>query len=297
MIDIPNHAMPPISKTTLDSLNNKLSQPLDKNTVKSLNRSRSGEAGRQSTERAEQSRVSSMPQQPRQNRAAPQQRQSNHSNPQQPQRNRAAPQQSPSPVQPSAQRAPDRTLPSLRHLLRRGQKTALNLQGSERSVIRVCFGWNLLDARCDMDASAFLLAGNGKVPGEEWFVFYGQTNSPDRSVSLSTDGSGLDRELFRVNLDRLNPAIQKIVFVLTINESFRYNLNFSMVRNAYVRVLDDRTAQEIVSYQLEEYSPDITSMTIAELYLHKGQWKINPVGNGLHQDLAGQCAIYGVEIV
>ena len=31
-------------------------------------------------------------------------------------------------------------------------------------------------------------------------------------------------------------------------------------------------------------------------YLHNGQWKFNPVGNGVHQDLAGQCRIYGVEI-
>ena len=38
------------------------------------------------------------------------------------------------------------------------------------------------------------------------------------------------------------------------------------------------------------------SMTLGELYLHQGQWKFNPVGNGVHMDLAGQCALYGVTL-
>ena len=37
-------------------------------------------------------------------------------------------------------------------------------------------------------------------------------------------------------------------------------------------------------------------MTLGELYLHQGQWKFNPVGNGVHMDLAGQCALYGVTL-
>lgn len=37
-------------------------------------------------------------------------------------------------------------------------------------------------------------------------------------------------------------------------------------------------------------------MTLGELYLHQGQWKFNPVGNGVHMDLARQCALYGVTL-
>ena len=162
--------------------------------------------------------------------------------------------------------------------------------------LNVCFGWNIRDSRCDMDASAFLVGANGKVPDDSWFVFYGQTDSPDRSVSFGMDSSGKDREIITVDLNRLNPSIRKIVFVLTIDQAFQNNLNFSMIRDAYVRLLDANTGQELLSYRLEEYYNNVTSMTLGELYLHNGQWKFNPVGNGVHQDLAGQCAIYGVEI-
>ena len=37
-------------------------------------------------------------------------------------------------------------------------------------------------------------------------------------------------------------------------------------------------------------------MTLGELYLRKGEWRFNPVGNGVSMDLAGQCAVYGVNI-
>ena len=180
--------------------------------------------------------------------------------------------------------------------MRRGQKTALDPQNSGLQVLKACFGWNISDARCDMDASAFLTDQTGKVPGDEWFVFYGQMGSPDRSVLFQADPSGRDREIITVDLRKLNPRIMKIVFVLTLNEAFEHNLNFSMIRDAYVRVLDGMTGREIVSYKLDEYYANVTSMTIGEIYLHNGQWKFNPVGSGVHQDLAGQCAIYGVEI-
>ena len=39
---------------------------------------------------------------------------------------------------------------------------------------------------CDVDVSAFLLGANQKVLGDSWFVFYGQPQSPDRSVSFET---------------------------------------------------------------------------------------------------------------
>jgi len=187
-------------------------------------------------------------------------------------------------------------MPRLVNPLRKGQKTSLDPQNRGLRMLKACFGWNIIDARCDMDASAFLTAATGKVPGDDWFVFYGQEVSPDNSVRFMEDPSGKDREIITVNLLSLNSSIQKIVFVLTINEAFENHLNFSMIKDAYVRILDGVTNQELVSYKLEEYYTNVTSITIGELYLHNGQWKFNPVGNGVNRDLAGQCAMYGVEI-
>lgn len=62
------------------------------------------------------------------------------------------------------------------------------------------------------------------------------------------------------------------------------------------KAMDDRDGREILSYPLGNAFENVTSMTLGELYLHQGQWKFNPVGNGVHMDLAGQCALYGVTL-
>ena len=77
-------------------------------------------------------------------------------------------------------------LPPLPNPLGKGQKTALPVQAGGK--LRVCFGWNVSDQRCDVDASAFLVDARSQVPGDEWFVFYGQTQSPDGSVRQEPGG-------------------------------------------------------------------------------------------------------------
>lgn len=177
----------------------------------------------------------------------------------------------------------------------RGQKTALRLQESGCARIRFGFGWHANDSRCDVDASAFLLGENGRVLSDEGFVFYGQQTSSDGSVRFQPSGAD-DRETITVDTARIDPRIRKIVFVLTIDEALTQKLHFGMLQNVYLRILDDRDGREILSYPLGNAFENVTSMTLGELYLHQGQWKFNPVGNGVHMDLAGQCALYGVTL-
>ena len=182
-------------------------------------------------------------------------------------------------------------LPSLLHPVQKGQKTALSASGP-LTAVHARFGWNTTDPRCDVDVSAFLLGGDGKVLGDSWFVFYGQTQSPD---VFRTDG-GTDREVISIDIGKLDPGVKKIVFVLTINDAFTHNLNFSMMKDAYIRIMDADGRTELTSFQMTEYYSNVISMMIGELYLHNGAWKFNAVGNGVARDLAGLCALYGVEV-
>jgi len=136
---------------------------------------------------------------------------------------------------------------------------------------------------------------NGRVLSDEGFVFYGQQTSSDGSVRFQPSGAD-DRETITVDIARIDPRIRKIVFVLTIDEALTQKLHFGMLQNVYLRILDDRDGREILSYPLGNAFENVTSMTLGELYLHQGQWKFNPVGNGVHMDLAGQCALYGVTL-
>lgn len=198
------------------------------------------------------------------------------------------------PMQPTVQPTPRRMPPMLMPVAR-GQKTALHLQESGCTRIRFGFGWHANDSRCDVDASAFLLGENGRVLSDEGFVFYGQQTSSDGSVRFQPSGAD-DRETITVDIARIDPRIRKIVFVLTIDEALTQKLHFGMLQNVYLRILDDRDGREILSYPLGNAFENVTSMTLGELYLHQGQWKFNPVGNGVHMDLAGQCALYGVTL-
>ena len=186
-------------------------------------------------------------------------------------------------------------IPILTKKIQKGQKIALDPSRQVRKI-QVCLGWNVTNPQCDLDVSAFILGANGKVLGDDWFVFYGQEDSPDRSVHFSLSNH-TDREYISVDFGRLNPAAAKIVFVLTINEAFTHKLNFSMVKDAYIRILNAENHQELVSYQMTDYYPNVISMMIGEIYLYHGTWKCNAIGNGVARDLEGLCQLYGVQTV
>ncbi|MEY8390855.1 TerD family protein [Lachnospiraceae bacterium 45-W7] len=191
--------------------------------------------------------------------------------------------------------APEIVVPPLVHQIKKGQKTPLDPSGTVQHI-HVCLGWNVINPQCDLDVSAFILDSNGKVLGDDWFVFYGQEYSPDKSVHFSLS-SHTDREFISVDLRRINPAAAKIVFVLTINEAVTHHLNFSMVKDAYLRILDAGSVRELVSFQMTDYYPNVISMMIGEIYLYQGTWKCHAIGNGVARDLAGLCQLYGVETV
>ena len=87
------------------------------------------------------------------------------------------------------------------------------------------------------------------------------------------------------------------VFVLTINEALEKHLSFSMVKDAYIRIINADNNSELVSFKMDEYYSNVISMMIGELYIHNGMWKFNAVGNGVARDLAGLCELYGVRVV
>lgn len=190
---------------------------------------------------------------------------------------------------------PARKLPAFQKPMQKGQKAPLHSSGTNPGILTACFGWNTLNAQCDIDVSAFLLGADNNVIGDSWFVFYGQPQSPDKSCQFKTGGD-LDRETITIDFRKLHAGVKKIVFVLTINEAFAKKLHFGMVKDAYIRILDVQ-GSECASFQMSEYYSNVISMMIGEIYQYNGNWKFNAVGNGVAKDLAGLCALYGVEVI
>ena len=188
-------------------------------------------------------------------------------------------------------------------VLAKGQKVSLSKMSSNLDLIEVGLGWDTATNSAipyDLDAEAFMLGENGKVIGDDWFIFYNQPMSPDGSCKHSgdnKDGSGVgDDEVIQLQLSRVNPQVAKIAFVISINEAQARGHNFGGVQNAYVRVVDKGTGKELIKFNLTDYFKEVTSMTVGELYLKGGEWRFNAVGQGLNTDLAGLCNFYGVNI-
>ena len=188
-------------------------------------------------------------------------------------------------------------------VLAKGQKVSLSKMSANLDLIEVGLGWDTATNSAipyDLDAEAFMLGENGKVIGDDWFIFYNQPMSPDGSCKHCGDnrnGQGVgDDEVIQLQLSRVNPQVAKIAFVISINEAQARGHNFGGVQNAYVRVVDKGSGKELIKFNLTDYFKEVTSMTVGELYLKGGEWRFNAVGQGLNTDLAGLCNFYGVNI-
>lgn len=185
--------------------------------------------------------------------------------------------------------------------LAKGQKVSLSKMNPNLDEIFVGLGWDVANTGVyDLDSEAFLLGANDKVLGDDWFVFYGQPASPDGSVIHCGDnrtgaGSG-DDEIIKIKLSQVNPNVAKILFIVSIDRALELGLNFGQVSNAYIRVVDSKTNTELVKFNLTDYYTNVTSMMVGELYKKGGEWRFNPIGNGVAEDLAGLCTRYGVNL-
>lgn len=152
----------------------------------------------------------------------------------------------------------------------------------------------------DLDGSVFLLGDSGKVLSDAHFVFYNQKTSPDGAVVHSGDnktgaGEG-DDEQIKINLPKVDTAIQRVVFAVTIHEAETRRQNFGQVRNAFIRVLNQDSNTELARFDLsEDYSTE-TAMVFGEIYRHNGEWKFRAVGQGFAGGLQALATDHGVNV-
>lgn len=188
--------------------------------------------------------------------------------------------------------------------LSKGQKVDLTKGNVSLKHIMVGLGWdvNAFDsgADFDLDASAFMCGANGKCPTEKEFVFYGNLEHPSGAVkhqgdNLTGEGDGDDEQIF-VDLKAIPESVDKIAFTVTIYEAQERRQNFGQVSNAYIRIVDEDTNQELIRYDLGEDFSIETAIVVGELYRHNGEWKFNAIGSGFQGGLAALCGHYGIQV-
>ncbi|RWY52607.1 TerD family protein [Mucilaginibacter gilvus] len=174
--------------------------------------------------------------------------------------------------------------------LRKGERINIGL-----SKISVGLGWNPNEGTglaFDLDASAIMIGTGRLIPAEEFFVFYGNTTSPDGALSHSGDdptggnSDGGDDEVISVDLNQVDPRITEILFVVTIHEATHRRQNFGQVRDAYIRIVDETTGMEIAKYELDEDFSIETGIEFGRLYKKDVDWKFEASGVGYREDLS-----------
>ena len=108
------------------------------------------------------------------------------------------------------------------------------------------------------------------------------------------EGDG-DDEVIKVQLDKIPSDYDTISFTVTIYEAEKRLQNFGMVENAYVRLIDEDTGEELVRFDLTEDFSTETALVVAEIYKRDGQWKFAAIGSGYDGGLKALCKEYGID--
>jgi tellurium resistance protein TerD len=167
--------------------------------------------------------------------------------------------------------------------LQKGQRVELGLQKAG-----IGLGWDPNEGTgsdFDLDASAFMLNAQGKIPNEKYFVFYNNQKSPCESVESEGDdltggSSDGDDETLNVEFAKIDPQITEIVIVVTIHEYDVRKQNFGQVRNSFIRIYDSTTNEEICKYELDEDFSIESAVEFGRLYKKDGGWRFEAVGVG-----------------
>mgnify|MGYP000290556489 CR=1 FL=1 len=122
--------------------------------------------------------------------------------------------------------------------------------------VKVGLSWDpSSDVEVDADASLFMLDESGKIPSEDFFVFFNNLTSGDGSIihsgdNRTGDGDGDDEEI-NINLHKVSGLVVQIIVVISIHNK-EDGVHFGNVLNPAVRVYDQSNGSIICQYELAE---------------------------------------------
>lgn len=167
----------------------------------------------------------------------------------------------------------------------KGQKISLEKEaGRKLTQVVMGLGWDVRkkkswffgssEQQIDLDSSCILLNERGDIIDAVWFR---QLKSKDGSVvhtgdNRTGDGAGDDEQII-ADLTKIPANVYALVF--TVN-SFT-GQNFSEIENAFCRVIDKQTNQEIAKFNLSAQGSH-TAQLMLKLYRHEGEWKVHAIG-------------------
>lgn len=182
--------------------------------------------------------------------------------------------------------------------LQKGQKVSLKKSdGRKLTRLMVGLGWDAANKKktgffsrlfgneesIDCDASV-IMCQNGKFVDKEDLIYFGNLHHKSEAVqhmgdNLTGEGEGDDEQIF-VDLDKMPPNYDKLIFVVNIYQAVARNQHFGMIKNAFIRIIDPDSREELCRFNLSDDYTDMLSMIAGEVYKRGDDWKFNPIGSG-----------------
>ena len=165
-----------------------------------------------------------------------------------------------------------------------GQELALTAEdGAPLTKVQMALGWDHSPTAgfigsgappIDLDASAVQFGGGQFLD----IAFFNHLATRDGSVvhlGDNTTGKGAgDDEVITVDLDRVHPRVDTILFLVTSYQGHTLEL----IRNAYCRLVDDDV--EVARFTLTLGVRE-TGLVMAKLFRDGASWKLRPIGTGI----------------
>lgn len=184
--------------------------------------------------------------------------------------------------------------------LQKGQRVDLTKGNAGLSRIQVGLGWDPAQktggggflgglfgggkqANIDCDASVIMLQDD-HIRSQNDVIYFGNLKSDNGAIqhsgdNLTGDGDG-DDEVITIDLSSIPSQYNRLVFVVNIYDAVNRKQHFGMIQNAYIRVLNGNSHEELIRYNLtDDYSGNTTLIT-SEIYRHGSEWKFAAIGTG-----------------
>lgn len=139
----------------------------------------------------------------------------------------------------------------------------------------------------DVEFSALLLSENEKLEVEENFIFFNNKYSPCGTVNIDSAENKKFFRMFEINLDNVPETISKILFVI----SSENDQPLSSIVPLKLEIIENFNA---IEYQIDDFTTEKTAV-IAEIYKHKGEWKIFASYDGYNKNLFDFLNLYAGE--
>ncbi|MGV9883376.1 TerD family protein [Streptomyces sp. NPDC003006] len=165
----------------------------------------------------------------------------------------------------------------------------------EASAVRAVLRWTPGQGVPDVDASALLLRGDGRVRSDEDFVFYNQPRHPGGKVwrlGKKRVAEGLT-DTIQTDLAGMEGAVSRVLLTASAE-----GVAFERVPSLRILLYDAAVAdgEPLAYFDITPQTGEETALICGELYRRGEGWKFRALGEGYTNGLEGLASDFGISV-